>query len=117
MEGRLPCPVDALGVPIIPEDFDVCYDLCLRGIQDTNRHHLLYPRREYKGLHERHARETGAMVVKSCICKHSDYHATYLPPKKPDHHTLCDIAQGDLQPTEATVFIRTKELVNLENTA
>jgi len=115
MEARMPCPVDERGIPIVPEDFGVCYDLCLRGLRETNRHHLLFPRREYRGLHERHARESGSMIVQACICKHSDYHGTYLPPKKPDHHTLCDIAQGDAGPTEAVVFIRSKETVNLEN--
>ena len=115
MEGRLPCPVDTRGVPLVPDDFNVCYELCLKGIRDTNRHHLFYPRNEYKGLHERKARESGSMIVRACVCKHSSYHATYLPPKKPDQSTLCDIAQGELQPSVQEVFIRSKEQMNLEN--
>lgn len=117
MEGKLPYPLDERGVPVKPLDLDVCYDVCLRGIFDTNRHHLAFERRRYKGAVERGYRESGSMIVKACVCKHASLHETYLPPKKPDVHTMYDIIQGDYAPQEAEVFIRSRELVNLENTA
>lgn len=106
METRRPCLVDERGLPLVPEGFSECYDICLRGIKETNRHHLLWPRSDYKSAPERHARQSDCMIVESCVCKHSSYHATYLPPKKPGIHTLYDITQGDLQPSEAVVYIR-----------
>lgn len=117
MEARMPCVIDEHGIPVVPEAFSECYEVCLRGVKETNRHHLFYPRREYRGFPDRQARETGSMIVNACVCKHSDYHSTYLPPKKPDRHTLCDIAQGDFQPSTQPVFIRSKERTNMENTA
>lgn len=114
-EGKLPYPLDERGVPVKPVGLDECYDVCLNGIKTTNRHHLAFERRRYRTPIERNYRENGNMVVKACVCKHADLHSTYLPPKKPDAHTMCDIAQGDIAPTEAVVFIRTKEQVNMEN--
>lgn len=109
MEGRKPCPIDSNGIPLIPADIADCYDTCLKGAKTTNKHHLLHPRVEYKNLFERSARELGDMVIKACVCKHSDYHATYLPPRKPRHQTLVDVAQGDLKPQVANVYIRGRD--------
>jgi len=49
------------------------------------------------------------MVIRVCACKHSDFHATYLPPIKPDAHTMYDVIQGDVVPTEQEVFIRSRD--------
>lgn len=112
MEMRRSCPVDENGLPLVPEGFSECYEVCLRGVKETNKHHLLWPRNAYKAPKERQAREVGTMVVKACVCKHRDYHATYLPPKKPDQHTLCDIAQGDITPNETPVYIESRNYAN-----
>lgn len=117
MEGRLPYPLDERGVPVKPLDLDVCYDVCLRGIFDTNRHHLAFERRSYKGAVERGYRESGSMIVKACVCKHASLHETYLPPKKPSISVMRSVANGEITPTETEIFIRSRELVNLENTA
>lgn len=109
VEGRKPCPVDENGIPFIPADLAICYDTCLKGVKTTNRHHLLHPRAEYKNLFERSARELGVMVVKACVCRHSDYHSTYLPPHKPSRQTLIDISQCDIKPQVANVYIRSRE--------
>lgn len=113
MEARKPCPVNEQGLPLVPERFSECYDICLRGIKEANRHHLLFPRSAYKSPVERHARQAPGMIVQACICKHLDYHANYLPPRKPDIHTLHDIAQGDLDPTTTFVEIRTRNESNV----
>lgn len=115
MEGRKPCPVDSNGLPLIPADIADCYDTCLKGAKTTNKHHLLHPRVEYKNLFERSARELGDMVIKACVCKHSSYHATYLPPVKPSRETLINISQGNIIPTVAEVYIRSKVVENEEN--
>ena len=105
-EGRLPHPMDERGLPIKPSNLGECYDVCLRRAKSTNRHHLAFERKNYKTPVERNYRECGAMLMQACRGKHSDYHATYLPPAKPDVHTMYDVIQGDVVPTEAVVFIR-----------
>lgn len=110
MEGRFPCPIDEHGVPLIPEDFNVCYDVCLKGIKYTNRHHLGHPRAEHKAPIERQYREVGSMVVGACVCKHADYHNTYLPPRKPSRQVMIDVAAGDIVPTVAPVIIRSRHV-------
>lgn len=106
MEGRFPCPVDERGLPLIPIDFNVCYDVCLKGIKHTNWHHLLHPRNAYKTPKERLARNASSAIVEACVCKHADYHNTYKPPHKPSHQTLTELAQGDIAPQEQLVYIR-----------
>ena len=105
-EGRLKAPLDANGLPIIPQGFWECYEECPNGDPGKNRHHILYPRNKYRQAIERQARECGAAVVKSCRCKHASYHATYLPPPIPDRFTMIDLAAGDITPTVSEVFIR-----------
>jgi len=117
MEGRLPHPLDERGVPVKPTNLAECYDVCLKGTKDTNRHHIAFNRANYKTPAERNYRECSSMIMRVCMCKHSDFHATYLPPSKPDIHVMYDVIQGDYQPTEQVVFIRSRELVNLDNTA
>lgn len=106
MEARRPCPVDEHGIPLIPEGIGECYEVCMKGAMSQNRHHLSYPRVEHRDFPSRHYREAGSMVVKACVCKHADYHSTYLPPRKPSRQVMIDVAQGDLVPQEALVYIR-----------
>lgn len=114
MEARRPYPLDERGVPVLPAELNVCYDICLRGIHDTNRHHLAFQRRDYKTPYERAYREAQSMVVAACICKHADLHATYLPPRKPDLNAMVGISKSAIQPTVAEVFIRPRNQANLE---
>lgn len=117
MEARIPYPLDEKGVPICPEGLGECYDVCLRGIRDTNKHHLAFNRASYKSQPERWYREAPGMVIGACVCKHADLHATYLPPSKPSIHVMHDIIQGDIEPTVAQVFIRSRNDSNLESLA
>ena len=114
---RMPYPTDENGVPYAPVDLDKCYEVCLKGAKSTNRHHLAYPRREHNSLLTRSYRESACMIIRACVCKHDELHATYDPPTLPSPRVMTDVAQGDIFPTEAEVFIRTKEYLNLENTA
>ncbi len=113
MEARRPYPLSERGLPLIPEGIGECYEVCLRGIKEQNRHHLVFPRAEYRTSPRRGYREAGSMVIKACMCKHADLHATYLPPKPPDVHTMHDVIQGDVVPVEAPVFIRPRNDDNL----
>lgn len=113
-EARIPYPLDERGIPISPEGIGECYEMCLRGVHEVNKHHLAFNRVNYKSKPERGYREAQGMVVGACVCKHADLHATYLPPAKPDIHTMYDVAQGDIQPTVAPVFIRSRNDSNLE---
>lgn len=112
---RIPYPVDEDGVPYAPQDIGQCYEECLKGAKSTNRHHLGYPRKEYTTATEKAYRESGSMVVRACICKHEELHHTYEPPAKPSVQVMRDVAQGDIHPREAQVWIKTKSLLNLEN--
>ena len=113
MEARRPYPLDQRGLPISPEGIGECYEVCLRGIHETNTHHLAWPRAEHKGKPKREYREAAYMKVAACVCKHADLHAIYLPPKPPDVHTMYDVVQGDIQPTVAPVFIRSRNDMNV----
>lgn len=106
--------MDAEGLPVVPIDIGECYELCLRGIREQNRHHMAHRRRDYKTSLERAYRESDAMVVGACVCKHADYHATYLPPPKPGAEVMRGVIQGLIEPTVAEVFIRPRNQANLE---
>lgn len=116
-EGRIPYPLDGNGIPLKPIGLNECYDVCLNGGKSQNRHHLGFERKNYKTPPERGYRDSASMIVKACICKHADLHSTYLPPKKPSTAVMYDVIQGDIVPTEAVVFIRSKEQINQENVA
>ena len=116
MESRRPYPLDEQGLPVIPEDIGECYDICLRGISEHNRHHLAFQRKDYKTPYERAYREAKSMVVGACVCKHADLHATYLPPRKPDLNAMTDISRGVIEPTVAEVFMRPRNQANVEAT-
>ena len=110
--GKLPCPIDENGLPLIPEGISECYEECYfdDDERDTNRHHLAHPRAEHRGSIQRAYRETGSMVIRACLCKHSDYHATYRPPHKPPKSTMLAVMRGELEPQEAQVFIRSRAM-------
>lgn len=112
---RYPYPTDGRGVPLLPDNLGECYDVCFLGCMSQDRHHLAFNSGEYRSGTERAYREAGSMVIKACICRHRDLHSTYYAPTKPDAQTMRGIAQDDLQPTEAEVWIRSKEMVMLEN--
>lgn len=114
MESRRPYPLDERGLPVSPEGIGECYELCLRGIRETNRHHLAWPRSEYKAKPARQYRSAIGMIVDACVCKHADLHSTYLPPKQPDIHAMYDVVQGDLTPSVAEVYIRPRNQANIE---
>lgn len=97
-----------------PVGLNECYETCLRGVKDTNKHHLAFERRQYKSPTEKAYRESACMKVAACVCKHVELHAMYLPPQKPDIHTMHDVIQGDVAPIEAPVFIRPRNDDNLE---
>ncbi len=110
MEGKRRYPTDERGVPFKPEGIDECYDICLDpNGKDTNRHHLAFDRAKYRTSIERQYRECGSMVVQACKCKHSDLHNTYSPPLMPDRPVMVDVADGDITPTEAHVYIRRRD--------
>lgn len=108
MEGRKPYPLDDRGLPLLPSGIETCYEECRLPENGTNRHHLAFPRCEYKNPVERQYRESGIMIVKACLCRHSDLHNTYRPPKIPERMAMIDVIQGDIKPDEAEVFIRRK---------
>lgn len=114
MKERMAYPTDERGVPYAPKDFSVCYDICLKGIKQTDRHHL-QNRSSCETRTEKAYSESGSMIIRACICKHQDLHATYEAPEIPDVHTMHDVIQGDLAPREAEVWVRTKEEVNRDN--
>lgn len=86
----------ANGLPIAPSP--ECYEVCPRRSPHHNLHHLAHERGHYKTSLERSYRNTGAMILKMCSCKHSDLHATYSEPPKPDAQTMRDVIQGNLRP-------------------
>jgi hypothetical protein len=113
MESRRPYPLDDRGLPLVPEGIGDCYDICLRGIKEQNRHHSAWPKAEHRTPPKRGYREAASMIVKACVCKQADLHATYLPPKQPSIHTMYDVIQGDIAPIEAPVFIRSRNEANV----
>ena len=108
MEGRKPYPLNDRGLPILPSGIDTCYEECRLSDQGINKHHLAFPRSEYKNPIERKYRESGLMIVRACLCKHADLHSTYKPPKIPDRMAMIDVIRGDIHPDESEVFIRTR---------
>ena len=60
---KVPYPVDERGLPVLPDT--ECYAICLKGIKDTNRHHLAFNRRMYRSSLERAYREATGMVLLS----------------------------------------------------
>lgn len=117
MPERVLYPVDERGIPYVPEGFNVCYEICLKGVKNRNRHHL-QNRSTGKGERRlvKNYIETGSMIVRGCVCKHEDLHAQYDAPPLPDTQTMYDVVQGDLSPVEAPVNIRSRVLLNIENT-
>lgn len=107
-QGRLNYPLGDRGLPIMPEGIGTCYEECRQPVADNNRHHLAFPRSEYKHPIERQYRESGIMVVRACVCKHADLHNTYKPPKMPSRMAMIDVVQGDIRPDVTEVFIRRK---------
>lgn len=105
-------PTDERGLPVIPPT--ECYQICLNGIKDTNRHHLAFNRRMYRSSLERAYREATGMVLRMCVCRHRDLHATYEPPRPPSAAVMREVVAGQvLPPTEemagVEVFIRERE--------
>lgn len=88
------------GLPVVPDP--ECYEVCPNRSPFHNQHHLAFPRREHHSSLERSYRNAASMVVKMCMCKHQDLHATYSPPIKPSPDVMRQVIQGQLQPpTEA----------------
>lgn len=112
---RIPYPVDERGIPYAPQGIAECYEVCLKGIKTTDRHHLAFERKRYQDSTGRNYRESASMILRACVCKHQDLHATYLPPQRPMSQAMHDVAQGDYEPKEAEVWIRTKAEVNHDN--
>lgn len=105
---RLPYP-KKFGIPILPAGIAECYETCRFGEPVTDTHHLHWPKANFRTPIERGYREAGQMVVDACRCKHEDLHATYHPPRKPNRQTMIDVAQTDLYPVEAEVYIRRRD--------
>lgn len=47
---------------------------------ETNRHHILFPRNEYKAPIERRTRSMGAFIINTEISAHKELHANVEPP-------------------------------------
>lgn len=92
---RQPWPT-ANGLPIVPNP--ECYEVCPKRSPRPNLHHLAHERRHYKTSLERAYRNSAAMIIKMCQCKHADLHATYSEPPKPDAQTMRDVIQGNIEP-------------------
>lgn len=108
-EGRKPYPLNDRGLPVMPLGIETCYEECRLPQADSNRHHLAFPRSEYKHPIERQYRESGIMIVRACVCKHADLHNTYKPPTMPSRMAMIDVVQGDIRPDVAEVFIRRRD--------
>lgn len=105
-------PVSELGLPVIPPI--ECYSVCLKGIKDTDKHHLAFNRKQYRSSLERAYRESSGMVIRMCMCRHRDLHSMYEPPRAPSEAVMKQVISGQvLPPTEAQagveVFIRERE--------
>lgn len=84
---------------------------------DKDRHHLLWPRQEYRTRHEKALR--GLLVVESDIVLHRELHALVPPPKHPDTGiTLCVLdylQEKDPKPYDRPLYA-VDRLVKLRNT-
>lgn len=49
----------------------------------TDKHHLYYPRAEYKTPLEKRFRSLGVNIVRLCRQDHDELHTTQTPPEKP----------------------------------
>jgi len=103
----------ANGLPVMPSP--ECYEICPRRSEYQDNHHLAFPRREHRTSLERSYRNSAAMIIKICRCKHTDLHSTYNPPEKPDAQTMRDVIQGNLRPlteeeADITLQIRSRDV-------
>lgn len=116
---RFPYPTDDRGIPVIPNDLQ-CYELCLKGAKQHNKHHL-QNRSEAKNALERQYSNAASMIIKMCMCRHEDLHSTYAPPRKPNRAIMEAVARGEIVPLYAyeagvEVNIRTKAQMTAETT-
>jgi hypothetical protein len=111
-------PTDSYGLPVIPDE-TACYEVCLKGATQKNKHHL-FNRSEANTALERRFCNAPSMVIRMCMCRHEDLHATYAPPETPTRAVMQAVIDGELAPVTAseagvTVNIRTKAQINEEN--
>jgi len=58
---------------------------------ERNRHHLLYPKRQYRGLQKELRQHPGLVIPGVWIPIHKQLHAELLPPPKPSHDLTTDL--------------------------
>lgn len=113
-------PTDERGIPVVPDN-TACYELCLKGINNKDRHHLSFDRREHRSALERQYRNCSSMIVSMCMCAHEDLHSAYSGPGLPSNAVMRDVVSRRIGPqtaSEAGVELRisTKAQVNEVNT-
>jgi hypothetical protein len=113
-----PYPVDKMGLPVMPDN-TACYEQCLKGARDRNRHHLAWERGDYHTSLENKYREMACMTIRICVCRHEDLHSSYSPPDKPTRGVMDSVVHDGLTPITAseagvTLYIRSKAQMTQE---